>query len=85
MLSLPPHPLLLQELVTVLWSLAQLHHQPEQEWMQLYLEAATAQVSGMDGNQLSQLMWGVAQLGHQPPESWMSQVLSKVSSAVTGS
>jgi hypothetical protein len=68
-----------QELVTLLWSLAQLHHQPGPEWLDIFCEAAQPQLPSMNGNQLSQLLWAFAQLRWTPPVPFLESHLSAVS------
>jgi hypothetical protein len=68
-----------QELVTLLWSLAQLHHQPGPEWLDLFCEAAQPQLPSMTGNQLSQLLWSFARLRWTPPAAFLESHLFAVS------
>jgi hypothetical protein len=68
-----------QELVTLLWSLAQLHHQPGPEWLDIFCEAAQPQLPSMTGNQLSQLLWSFAQLRWTPPAAFLESHLCAVS------
>jgi hypothetical protein len=70
--------LCVQELVTILWSLAQLHHQPDPEWMSIFLEAAEVHLPGLTGGQLAQMGYGLGQLGIEPPARWMETFLSQV-------
>jgi hypothetical protein len=67
-----------QELVTLLWSLAQLHHQPDQEWLAVFCEACEAHLPSLTGSQLAQLGYGLAQLGVQPPAPWLEVFLTQV-------
>lgn len=64
--------------MTILWSLAQLHHQPDQEWMSIFFEASEHHLSRMTGSQLAQMGYGLGQLGMQPPAGWMEAFLNQV-------
>lgn len=68
----------LQELVTILWSLARLHHQPDPEWMSVFFEAAEAHLPGLTGSQLAQMGYALGQLGVEPPAQWMELFLTQV-------
>lgn len=68
-----------QELVSLLWSLAKLHHQPGTEWLNIFCEASEGQLSGLTGSQLAQLLYSFAQLNWEPPAAWLEAFLSKVS------
>lgn len=68
-----------QELVTLLWSLAKLHHQPGHEWLQIFCEAVESQLPRLMGSQLAQLLYGFAQLQWEPPAGLMQAYLDKVS------
>ena len=67
-----------QELVTILSSLAQLHHQPDPEWMSIFFEAAEVHLPGLTGSQLAQMGYGLGQLGIEPPSRWMETFLTQV-------
>lgn len=64
--------------MTILWSLAQLHHQPDPEWTSIFFEAAEAHLPGLTGSQLAQLGYGLGQLGVEPPAQWMEHFLTQV-------
>lgn len=76
-----PVSLVVQELVTILWSLAQLHHQPGPEFMAIFFEACEAHLSSLTGSQLAQLGYGLGQLGCEPPQQWMEAFLVQVGTA----
>jgi hypothetical protein len=64
--------------VTILWSLAQLHHQPDPECMSVFFEAAEAHLPGLTGSQLAQMGYAMGQLGVEPPARWMELFLTQV-------
>lgn len=68
--------------MTILWSLAQLHHQPDGEWMAVFFEAAEPHLSSMTGNQLAQLGYALGQLGVEPPQAFMEAFLTQVGGLV---
>jgi hypothetical protein len=68
----------LQELVTLIWSLAKLHHQPCPEWLAIFFEATESQLPALYGNQLAEMMWALAQLQISPPPDWLDAFLNKV-------
>lgn len=61
-----------------MWSLAQLHHQPDPEWMSIFFEAAEVHLLGLTGSQLAQMGYGLGQLGIEPPGRWMETFLTQV-------
>lgn len=67
-----------QELVTILWSLSQLHHQPGPEWLAVFFEACEPHLSSLPGGQLAQLGYSLGQLGCEPPKQWMDMFLAQV-------
>ena len=66
------------ELVTLLWSLAQLHHQPGTEWLSVFCEACEGRLAALSGSQLAQLLYAFAQLKWEPPAAWMDAHLKQV-------
>lgn len=71
-----------QELVTLLWSLAQLHHQPGPEWLAIFCEAASPHLASMTGSHLSQLLWAFSQLQWTPPDVFLESLLAAVSAGL---
>jgi hypothetical protein len=64
--------------VTLLWSLAQLHHQPGPEWLAIFFEACEAHLPACSGSQLAQLGYALASLAVPPPPAWMESFLNQV-------
>jgi hypothetical protein len=63
-----------QEAVTLVWSLAQLHHSAEEEgFMEQLVAVAGQQLVTMTPTQAAELLYSVAMLDITPPEAWLAR------------
>lgn len=62
-------------LVNIIWSLAELGHQPDEEWLQCFLLASQPRLAGLKAGMLVNMLWALGKLQAQPSDSWMAAAM----------
>ncbi len=62
-------------LVNIIWSLAELGHQPDDEWLQCFLLASQPRLPGLKAGMQVNMLWALGKLQAQPSDSWMAAAM----------